>query len=437
MAHIKIKKGLTIPLTGTPRGEVNTISSKTVALDFTPFSPTIRPHLLIDVGDHVVCGQPIIEEKGDLKRIWTAPAAGIVREIRRGEKRALNSIVIEVSEEQTIHPITPEIDPLKFLHQTGLLSHLWVRPFCLPARPDQKPRSIFVKAIESAPFTPSADLQLDRRETQFQSGLNFLSSIVDGKIHLIYHTDSVAFNSFQNVIHHTAAGPHPVSHPSLHIQLLDPILSSVAVVWTIDTYGVIAIGQALETGNAHPHKIISLAGDGISPEERGFYRVLEGSSIESITVGRTINQAARLISGDPLNGRQVTLDDHVGYGHSVVCSILDEEKRTPLHFFRLKGSSFTSSGAYIQNSKQPISTRLHGEERAFIDPNIYDRVMPLQIPTVPLIKSILAEDFETAELLGILEVAPEDFALPTFICPSKIEMVDIVRKGLQKMAADL
>ncbi len=83
-----------------------------------------------------------------------------------------------------------------------------------------------------------------------------------------------------------------------------------------------------------------------------------------------------------------------------------------------------------------MSTRLHGEERAFIDPSIYDRVMPLQIPTVPLIKSILAEDFETAEILGILEVAPEDFALPTFICPSKVEMTEIVRRGQQKMATE-
>ena len=107
-----------------------------------------------------------------------------------------------------------------------------------------------------------------------------------------------------------------------------------------------------------------------------------------------------------------------------------------LHFFRWKSPSFTSSKAYLQKINEPVSTRLHGEERAFIDPNIYDRVMPLQIPTVPLIKSILAGDFETAEILGILEVAPEDFALPTFICPSKIEMVEIVRMGLQKMAAE-
>ena len=48
---------------------------------------------------------------------------------------------------------------------------------------------------------------------------------------------------------------------------------------------------------------------------------------------------------------------------------------------------------------------------------------------MPLIKAVLAEDFETAEFLGLLEVDSEDFALPTFVCPSKMEMSDIIKKG--------
>jgi len=432
MAHIKIKKGLNIPLKWNPPEDIKTISSLEAALDFTPFSPSIHPHLLVNIGDHVVVGQPIIEEKGSAKRIWTSPASGMIKEIRRGAKRVLESIIID-RDESSIHYPIPSLnpdEPLQFLHKTGLLSHLWMRPYRLPAHPQLKPRSIFVKAIESAPFCPSAELQLKGNEGYFQSGLNLLSSLVSGRLHLVSHQASNAFKPFQKVIQHTAIGPHPISHPSLHIQLLDPILKQTDVVWTIDTCGVVAIGRAIETALLHPERIISLS----LPEHQGYYRVIDGASMQSILSNQLLT--GRLISGDPLTGIETSLNGHLGFSHTVVCSIPEVDKRAPLHFFRWKSPSFTASKAYLQNKNEPVSTRLHGEERAFIDPNLYDRVMPLQIPTVPLIKSILSGDFETAEILGILEVAPEDFALPTFICPSKIEMVDIVRRGLQKMAAE-
>ncbi len=432
MAHIKIKKGLNIPLSGLPTGEVKDLQSAEAALDFSPFNATIQPRLLVAIGETVQIGQPLIEEKNEPHRIWTSPSSGVVKEIRRGEKRALEAIVIQSDGQFHTLKATPEADPVQFLLKNGLLQYLWKRPFNLPAHPNQKPRSIFVKAIESGPFTPPAELQLKGRESYFQAGLNLLASIAP--VHLIYQHD--AFRSFQHVTSHTAEGPHPISNPSLHIQLLDPILSSGDVVWTIDTYGVIAIGQTIETGMGHPPKIIALAGGGVIPEQRGYYRVTEGASIQSIITDKLTGSPARLISGDPLCGLETSAEGFLGLGHTVVCSIEETPKRSWLHFFRLKSPAFTSSGAYIQNTKPPISTRLHGEERAFIDPNVYDKVMPLQIPTVPLIKAILAEDFETAETLGILEVVPEDFALPTFICPSKVEMMEIVRKGLQKMAAN-
>ena len=63
--------------------------------------------------------------------------------------------------------------------------------------------------------------------------------------------------------------------------------------------------------------------------------------------------------------------------------------------------------------------------------------MPMRIPAIALVKAIASEDFELAEQLGLLEVAPEDFALPTFIDPSKNEMVDIVRTGMRRYAAEV
>ena len=47
-----------------------------------------------------------------------------------------------------------------------------------------------------------------------------------------------------------------------------------------------------------------------------------------------------------------------------------------------------------------------------------------------LIKAIIAGDIDRQEQLGIYEVSPEDFAVAEFVCSSKLELQDIVRKGL-------
>ena len=75
--------------------------------------------------------------------------------------------------------------------------------------------------------------------------------------------------------------------------------------------------------------------------------------------------------------------------------------------------------------------------RPFIDSTLYDKVMPLEVPTMLLVKAILAEDYDLASSLGLLEVVGEDFALPTFVCPSKMEMVEIVNKGLKSYAKEI
>ena len=55
--------------------------------------------------------------------------------------------------------------------------------------------------------------------------------------------------------------------------------------------------------------------------------------------------------------------------------------------------------------------------------------MPMQIPSMLLVKALMAKNYDLADELGLLEVDSEDFALPTFVCPSKIEMTSTIRHG--------
>jgi Na+-transporting NADH:ubiquinone oxidoreductase subunit A len=73
---------------------------------------------------------------------------------------------------------------------------------------------------------------------------------------------------------------------------------------------------------------------------------------------------------------------------------------------------------------------MHGEERAYVITGTYEKVFPMNIYPMQLIKAIMMEDIEMMENLGIYEVSPEDFALCEFVCTSKIEVQNIIREGL-------
>lgn len=461
MAHIKITRGLDIPIKGKPEGtpkllvasgDARALTTPThLALDLHAFDE-IRFKLLIHVGDQVKLGQPLVEDKTTPGRFFVSPAGGIVREIRRGLKRRLLDIVIEVTGEEEIErkPAFNLADAsrealIEHLMQNGLFARIRQRPFNFLANPHKVPRSIFIKAVESAPFVPPAEMQVAGYEREFQEGLRALSKLTDGKVHLVYRKDTPSrlFSEAKGVEKHTVEGPHPISHLSLHIQKIDPIRSAEDVIWTLDAHTVVAIGYLLLRGQYLVDRVVSIAGPGIIEGKTGYFKVREGFPIAALIAGRVAKGPVRLISGNPLTGRKVESEDYLDYTDYCLCAIPENTKREFLHFFRLGANKYTFSGTYLSghldhtHREYDFTTSLHGEHRPFIDSTLYDEVMPLSIPTMHLVKALLAEDYDLAAELGLLEVDSEDFALPAFVDPSKIEMPDIVRQGLRRYAADM
>ena len=86
-------------------------------------------------------------------------------------------------------------------------------------------------------------------------------------------------------------------------------------------------------------------------------------------------------------------------------------------------------GRFLRRKFAP-DARLNGGRRAMIMSGEYDKVFPMDILPEYLVKAILARDIDRMEALGIYEVAPEDFALPEYVDPSKLELQKIVRDGL-------
>jgi Na+-transporting NADH:ubiquinone oxidoreductase subunit A len=82
-------------------------------------------------------------------------------------------------------------------------------------------------------------------------------------------------------------------------------------------------------------------------------------------------------------------------------------------------------------------TNLHGEKRAFVMTGQYEKVVPMDILPVELIKSIIANDLDKMEQLGIYEVIEEDMALCEYVCTSKTEVQNILRRGINQVIKEL
>lgn len=439
--HLHSKKGLSIPITGNLDSlEILEEKSTTshIALDLTPF--TIRIRLLVKKGSEVLLGEPIAEERDFPERKFVSPAGGVITNVVRGEKRKPLYVVIKVSQEEEIYKHA-QIDIEKssieeilavFL-ENGIFTKIHQRPYNILASPKRMPQAIFIAGASSAPYTPSPILQTIGYENWFQAGLTLLARIAP--VHITHNTKKTFFPQTANVHQHTLAGPHPIANISFAIYHINPIIKLTDLVWTLHVYDVVNIGKLALEGAVHCSKVIGICGDGIRSECRTLLRLRDGSRIDHICKKRLGEGNIRIISGDPLMGRQVTQEDFLGMFHYVVCAIYEREKKRKLFsFLRLGRETFTATRAYLsgfyRNRSYHFTTNQHGETRAFVEASIYDRVMPMRIPTMHLIKAILIEDFELAEELGLLEVAEEDFALAAFICPSKIDMVEIVKKGL-------
>jgi len=428
MPHLHVKRGLDLAISGMPQGPIRSwFSPARIALDFKAFRGT-RIKLLVKIGQDVLLGEPLAEDRDFPGRFFPSPTTGRVLSIAREEKRALRHICITRADREKPFPHQPpnwktssRQTLVDFLLKSGLFCHIRQRPFGMLANPEAMPKSIFVKAIETAPFTPKASLQMQGHEEAISLGLTILTRLTDGFVHVIQNSNDAPLKEIDRVQLHTIAGPHPAGNASTHIHFIDPILHENHIIWTLNILDVMTIGYQFLQNRYFTDRIISIAGPGFSKTKRGFYRAQCGLSIEDLCQG---NPPFHLISGNPLTGWQVKPQDFLGFDHTVLSGFPENKKRRIFSFL----------WPWRQTTDISNSTRIWGEKRAFVDGAPYDQVMPLDISTELLLKAVITKNDDLADELGLLEVASEDFALPAFVCPSKIEMIEIMQNALIRRA---
>ena len=438
-----IKKGLNINLEGPAEKIIKDgEASKLIAIQPSDF-PGLTPKMLIKEGEPVLCGAPVFFDKYNEVIKYVSPVSGILKSIERGAKRKITSIIIESDGKMTqaSNSVTDlakqsREDVISSLLNGGLWPLIRMRPIDIIAQPSDKPKSIFISAFDSNPLSPDYDFIMHGKDSEFNAGIEVLKKLTDGPINLqIRSTADDVFKNAKNVELNSVFGPHPAGNVGVQIHKIDTI-NKGDIVWYINPQDVMIIGRFALTGTYDASRVIAVAGANVS--ERSYIKTLPGAQITSIVPSKNIKENSRIISGNPLTGNKVNLDGFLGFYHQQI-SVLPEGNQ--YKFFLTEGwlgagfKRFSASKAYptwlMPKSKvYNIDTNLNGEERAFVVSGEYEKVFPFDIYPVHLLKSIITNDIEKMENLGIYEISPEDFALCEFVCTSKINVQSIVREGL-------
>ncbi|MFM1548243.1 MAG: Na(+)-translocating NADH-quinone reductase subunit A [Lentisphaeria bacterium] len=452
MADFRLKEGYDIPLVGGPADSVSVAPRPaTVALKPSEFRG-VKIRLLVDEGDVVKAGSPLGCVKNREQQIFTAPTAGTVMAVVRGPRRALMEVVIKPDEASDAVPFKQHDAValsglsrdvvLEQLLQSGLFNVFQQRPFGNVADPAVTPRSIFVSAFDTAPLSADTALIVQGNEAAFQAGLDIASRLASGKVHLSVDGRRLdlpkAFSEANNVELHRFSGPHPTGCVGVQIHHVDPIKHRRDVVWTTTVQGLILIGRLFLEGRYVPDITVALSGSAVTAPKH--YRTVVGANIASITNDNVKHGDLRYISGDVLTGTTSSPDGHLDMKSSTL-TVIPEATESEFLGWALPGFGRLSKyrtypSAVFGGKRFAPDTKLNGGHRAFLATGYYEQVLPMDIYPMYLLKSILAQDFDEMEGLGILEVTEEEFALCEYACPSKVNVQQIIRDGLDLVEYD-
>ena len=443
---IKIKKGLDLPITGAPEQTITSGQSVTQVAVLGADYVGMKPTMAVREGDRVKKGQVLFTDKKTEGVQYTAPGAGVVKAVNRGDRRKFLSVVIELDGNEEVEFAQYAASKLSSLSaddvqanlvNSGLWTALRTRPFSKVPALGSRPAAIFVNAMDTNPLAANPELVIREQADAFKNGLTVLKHLTAGKL-FVCKAAGANIPSAGVETTEEFAGIHPAGLSGTHIHFLQPV-SAARTVWTIGYQDVIAVGLLFTTGKLSSERVIALAGP--QAKQPRLVRTRLGADLSQLTAGELKSGENRVISGSVFGGRTAAAgaECFLGRFHNQV-SVLEEGRDRPfLHYLTPGSNRFSVMPIYLSrfmNKAFSFTTTTNGSERAMVPVGSYERVMPLDILPTQLLRALIVEDLESAVALGALELDEEDLALCSFACPGKYEFGPILRKNLTRIEAE-
>ena len=438
---VRIRRGLNINLLGEADKVYASVKNHNIyAIKPTDFHG-LTPKLFVKVGDKVLAGSVIFFDKYNERIKFCSPVSGTVKDIVRGEKRRILEVIIESDNEQKYesHSLLNVKNAnreqlIDYMLSNGVWPFIRQKPYDIIANPSDMPKAIFISAFKSGPLAIDNDFALYGMDDLFQSGLDIITKLTNGKTHLNLDgntNSSKVFSEAKGVEINSFSGPHPAGNVGVQIHHINPI-NKGDIVWYLEPQDVIVIARLFNEGKYDVSRIISLCGSEVSKPR--YYRTISGTCVSNLIDDNVENDNNRVICGDVLSGTKIDKNGYLGF-YDTQLTVIKEGNEQEFLGWALPGfNKFSMSKSYFSwlfpKRKYDIDTNMRGEERAYVVTGQYEKVLPMDIYPQQLIKAIMIEDIDLMEKLGLYEVGPEDLALCEFVCTSKIEVQSIIRHGL-------
>jgi len=445
---IKIKKGLDIHLAGEAKKELEVFEVKRCAIKPCDFIGII-PKLHVAEGDAVQAGTVLFHDKNRENILFTSPISGTVKAVVRGEKRAILQVIVESdgkNEAIDFGKVNPSSlkrnEVIDKMLQSGIWTMIRQRPYSTIANPDDTPKCIVVSMFDSAPLAPSTGYILENQVDAFNTGIEVLSKLTDGKLYLNLratckrcHDILAKITIPTNVVVTDFEGPHPAGNVGTQINALCPI-NKGEVVWYCNPQDVATIGKLFLTGKYDSSRVIALTGSEVKNPH--YYQMNIGADIETLVAG---SENVRVISGNVLTGKNITEDMFLSFYDNQITVIPEGNEYRLFGWLAPNFKRFTSTNtmgsSFFKKKTYVLDTNRNGDVRPLIMTGKFEKVFPYDIYPMQLLKACIIKDIDQMEELGIYEVDAEDFALCEVIDPSKTAIQQIIRDGLELIRKEM
>ena len=448
---IRIKKGLNIPINGSPTEEiVDSTRSRSVAIlgnDYVGMKPT----MLVEEGERVKLGQALFEDKKNPGVIFTSPAGGKVESINRGDRRILQSVVIEVEQEEEIEEFnrysedeldkTTSAEIRSQLIKSGSWTAFRTRPYSKIPGVEEIPNNIFISLLDTQPLSPNPEIITKLNKDNFNFGLKVLKRLVDCPIHISTGPNSnLDLQEDDQVIKHIFSGPHPAGLVGTQMHYISPAsLSNIN--WTIGYQDVIAIGALFRTGKVFVERVVSLAGPQVN--EPKYLKTRLGACTDEVTAGQLTQRENRVISGSVISGREALGPyAYLGRYHNQISVVAEpnSKDREFMNWLTPGPRKFSKIPLFLSSlfpkKLYKFKALMNGSDRPIVPIGVYEEVLPLNFLPAMLLRNIVLMDTEKIQALGGLELDEEDLSLCSFVCPGKYDFGSLLRAGLTKIEVE-
>lgn len=402
-----------IRLGDKPKGPPATVETALVAeagisaLDY----PGMRCQVLVEEGQQVEIGTPVLRDRRHPALVITSPVAGVVGEITLTQRRFF-SLAIQVSGNAALSFDLSQSAHEKGLRDLLLNSGMWpsfrARPFSRVPNPESQPAAIFVTAIDNRAGAADPSLIVADRSSNFAKGVMALRLLTAGPVY-------VCQSEGADLLARTPKDPRivvarfgqsqPEGLPGTHIARLFPA-SRKSQVWHIGYQDVIALGLLLRTGKLDPVRVVQLCGTGL--RHAATVKIPWGADLHALARQFGLSGPKHVLSGAEIGGREAQYLGRLDVQASIAARAAQDGKRKRIAL--------------------PMPHR--AVPQPFIPSRALEQSVGPGVPVVPLLRALSIGDVETAERLGCVQLAEEDLALASHITGGETDFGARLRAAL-------